>query len=84
MILEILSNIIKEHIDTDIMVKKSNRPDLCDYQFDGIFKLASESHKNPIELGEELVKNINDRSDFNEYFKKVEFVKPGFINMTIS
>lgn len=84
MILEILSNIIKEHIDTDIMVKKSNRPDLCDYQFDGIFKLASISHKNPIELGEELVKNINDRSDFNEYFKKVEFVKPGFINMTIS
>lgn len=84
MILEILSNIIKEHIDTDIMVKKSNRPDLCDYQFDGIFKLASISHKNPIELGEELVKNINDRSDFNEYFKKVEFVKPGFINMIIS
>ena len=84
MILEILSNIIKEHIDTDIMVRKSNRPDLCDYQFDGIFKLASISHKNPIELGEELVKNINDRSDFNEYFKKVEFVKPGFINMTIS
>lgn len=84
MILEILSNIIKEHIDTDIMVKKSNRPDLCDYQFDGIFKLASISHKNPIELGEELVKNINDRSDFNEYFKKVEFAKPGFINMTIS
>lgn len=84
MILEILSNIIKEHIDTDIMVKKSNRPDLCDYQFDGIFKLASESHKNPIELGEELVKNINDRSNFNDYFKKVEFVKPGFINMTIS
>ena len=84
MILEILNNIIKEHIDTDIMVKKSNRPDLCDYQFDGIFKLASISHKNPIELGEELVKNINDRSDFNEYFKKVEFVKPGFINMTIS
>lgn len=84
MILEILSNIIKEHIDTDIMVKKSNRPDLCDYQFDGIFKLASISHKNPIESGEELVKNINDRSDFNEYFKKVEFVKPGFINMTIS
>jgi len=83
-ILEILSNIIKEYIDTDIMVKKSNRPDLCDYQFDGIFKLASMQRKNPVELGEELVKNINNREDFNDYFKKVEFVKPGFINITVS
>lgn len=89
MILKILENIIKEELnklnyEIEIKVIKSNRPDLCDYQFDGVFKLSSIYHKNPIEIGEEIVKNINDRRDYDYYFKNVEFVKPGFINMIIS
>ena len=70
--------------DIDVNVIKSNRPELCDYQFDGCFKLASIYKKNPIEIGEEVTKDINSRVDFNEYFDNVEFVRPGFINMTLS
>lgn len=89
MILDELAKIIKEilmnlNYNTDVIVKKSNRPDLCDYQYDGIFKLAGAYHKSPIEIGEELQEKINQREDFNNYFDKVEFVKPGFLNITIS
>lgn len=71
--------------NTDNMrVIKSNRPDLCDYQCDDVFKLAKEFHKNPMIIGEEIVKEINELEDFNNYFDKVEFAKPGFINMTLS
>lgn len=89
MINNVLEKIVKESLknlnyDIDVNVIKSNRPELCDYQFDGCFKLASIYKKNPIEIGEEVTKNINSRVDFNEYFDKVEFVRPGFINMTLS
>ena len=70
--------------DTSIRVIKSNRPDLCDYQCDDIFKLTKLYHKNPIEIGEEVVAEINKIEDFDTYFKTVEFVKPGFINITVS
>ena len=70
--------------DTSIRVIKSNRPDLCDYQCDDIFKLTKLYHKNPIEIGEEVVAEINKIEDFDMYFKTVEFVKPGFINITVS
>ena len=70
--------------DISIRVIKSNRPDLCDYQCDDIFKLTKLYHKNPIEIGEEVVAEINKIEDFDMYFKTVEFVKPGFINITVS
>ena len=62
----------------------SNRPELCDYQCDGAFMLAKEYEKSPIEIGEEIVKEINNRKEFNDLFKEVTFVKPGFINMILS
>ena len=65
-------------------VIKSNRPDISDYQCDDAFKLAKEYHKNPIELGEEVVNKINSLEDFDKYFSKVDFIKPGFINMSLS
>ncbi len=65
-------------------VVKSNRPDLCDYQCDDVFKLSKEFHKNPMMIGEEIVRELNTLEDFDVYFKCVEFVKPGFINMTLS
>ena len=89
MILDILSNIINEvlhelNYESDSKVIKSNRPDLCDYQFDGVFKLASIYHKSPIDIGEEIVLKINELSIFNDYFSEVTFVKPGFINIKVS
>ena len=89
MILDILSNILNNilkelNYEIDSKVIKSNRPDLCDYQFDGVFKLASIYHKSPIEIGEEIVSKINELDNFNDYFKEVTFVKPGFVNIKIS
>ncbi|MBP3460866.1 MAG: arginine--tRNA ligase [Bacilli bacterium] len=89
MITKILENIMKEELNKlnyngYTKVIKSNRPDLCDYQFDGVFKLASIYKKSPIEIGEEIVSSLNERGDFSCYFKEVNFVKPGFINITIS
>ena len=63
-------------------VIKSNRPDLCDYQCDDVFKLAKLYHKNPMEIGQQIVDELNN--DDNYYLDSVEFVKPGFINMKLS
>lgn len=86
MIIDILTKKLNEILDYDIefRVIKSNRPELCDYQSDDIFKLAKIKRTNPIELGEKIVSEINQISDFSTYFKKVEFARPGFINITVS
>ncbi len=89
MILDKLSEIITNIANTlgyneTLRVIKSNRPDLCDYQCDEVFKLTKIYHKSPIEIGEEIVSKINEIEDFNNYFDKVEFCKPGFINITVS
>ena len=89
MILDVLSNVITKIANElgyseTLRVIKSNRPDLCDYQCDEVFKLTKIYHKSPIEIGEEIVNKLNTLEDFNNYFDKVEFCKPGFINLTIS
>lgn len=68
----------------DITISKSNRPDLCDFQCNDIFKLAKEIHKNPVEIGEEIVKKINEYDEFDKYFKEITFARPGFINIKVS
>lgn len=75
--------LIKNGIE-NITISKSNRPDLCDYQSNDVFKISKMLGKNPIEVGEEIVNKINSLEDFSLYFKSVEFVKPGFINIVIS
>ena len=65
-------------------VISSNRPDLCEYQCDDVFKLAKLYHKNPLEIGTSIVDKINNRVDFADYFDKVTFSPPGFINISIS
>ena len=65
-------------------VSVSNRPELCDYQINSVFNIAKENKTNPIEIGERLVEEINKIEDFDKYFKSVEFVKPGFINIVVS
>ena len=89
MILDVLSNKIMEiskklGYEEEMRVINSNRPDLCDYQCDAIFKLAKAHHKSPIEIGEKIVSAINSDKDFHKYFKDVSFCKPGFINIVVS
>ena len=89
MILDILSKQLtfianKLGYKEKLRVIKSNRPDLCDYQCDEVFKLTKIYHKSPIEIGEEIVNELNTLENFSDYFDKVEFCRPGFINLTIS
>ena len=64
-------------------IRVSNRPELCDFQINSVFKIAKELGKNPIEIGESLVKNLNEIDNIDYYFDSIEFVKPGFINLKI-
>jgi len=89
MVLEILKEYVQKAFiecgyEIDIRIIKSNRPDLCDYQCDDVFKVSKEYHKNPIEIGEQLTNRINSYDDLNDYFKEVTFAKPGFINFKVS
>lgn len=89
MIIDELSNVLTRVANTlgyneHLRVIKSNRPELCDYQCDDVFKLVKQYHKSPIDIGNEIVNKINELDDFSNYFDKVEFCNPGFINLTLS
>ena len=89
MIIDELSNILTRVANAlgyneTLRVIKSNRPELCDYQCDDVFKLVKLYHKSPMEIGNEIVNELNNLDNLNEYFDKVEFCNPGFINLTLS
>ena len=65
-------------------VSVSSRPELCDYQINSVFSIAKSEGKNPIELGEEIVSKLQEIDNFSDYFKSIEFCKPGFINITFT
>lgn len=80
-----LKNIFEQEgflIEPKIVI--SNRPELCDLQCDDSFKLAKETKKSPIEIGEQITNAILNNESFSHYFSEVSFIKPGFINMTLS
>lgn len=83
-----INSILEEYLEKNgigkLTINKSNRPDLCDFQCNDTFRISKELHKSPIEVGEELVLKISNLPDSTYYFKKVEFVKPGFINFILS
>ncbi len=61
------------------IVTVSNRPDLCQYQCNGAMAAAKEYHKAPIQIAADVVDKLKEDS----FFKKIEKVNPGFINITI-
>lgn len=72
----------KLDIPTDeIKVNISNRKDLCDYQFDGSFKIAKELHKSPIEISTLITKELKNEN--KDDFSKIEALN-GFVNLTLS
>ena len=58
--------------------------DKADLQINSVFQIAKDMCKNPIQIGEEIVRTINEIVNFKDYFKEVQFVKPGFINIFYS
>ncbi len=58
----------------------SNRPDLCEYQCNGAMAGAKKYGKAPFIIADEVAAALQG----NEMFEKVESVKPGFLNITVS
>lgn len=82
---EKLSTLLNElGYETEVKCICSDRPDLCDYQCNSVFTLAKKYHKNPVDIGEEIIERIKKDEEYNDYFELVDFVKPGFINMRVS
>ncbi len=72
------------NITEEVTIKKSNRPDLCDYQYDGAFNLAKTLHQNPLDIGNAIVEECQKNSVLTANFSQIECVKPGFVNFTLS
>lgn len=77
-----LEQIFKE-LDLDNYLKISSS-DKADYQINSVFMVAKDKHVNPKEIGEMIESKINEQPDVKDYFRKVEFVMPGFINLFVS
>lgn len=71
-------------IDDNAEILKSNRPDLCDYQYNGTFDLAKKLHQNPYDLGVKITEELGKNEECTKKFSKIECVRPGFINFTLS
>lgn len=64
----------------NITINPSNRPDLGDYQLNGIMPLAKIYHKNPVEIAKVLVEKIKEYPEI----KDASVAGPGFINLSFS
>ena len=64
----------------EVVLSVSNRPDLGDYQYNGCMKLAGIYKKNPREIAEAIVSELEKL----EYFTNINIAGPGFINLTIT
>lgn len=64
----------------EVVLSPSNRPDLGDYQYNGAMQLAKIYHDSPMNIANNIVKEINIFSEF----KDINVANPGFINITLS
>ena len=67
-----------------VLVNVSDRPDLCDYQCNDLFKIAKVNGVDINTLGNSVVSSIKKLDNYSSYFKDIEFVKPGFLNIKAS
>ncbi len=63
-------------------IVKSNKD--ADFQCDDCFKLAKDYHKAPFMIASEVVNQIKNDINFDNYFKEVNVANPGFINIRVS
>jgi arginyl-tRNA synthetase len=80
-----LKNTIKElYPDVDFDVLTPPNPEMGDYSVNLAFVLAKKDGRTPIEVGGELVNEFSKHKKIKEYFDRIEFVGPGFINFYLS
>ena len=61
----------------DVILESSSRRDLGEFQINCSMNLAKKYGKNPREIAQNIVNNLDDR------FKNVNIAGPGFINVSI-
>ncbi len=66
-------------IDDGLSLSFSKMPNLCDFQCNGCFALAKKYGKNPMELAEQIVNNIEKNDNF-----EFSIAKPAFINVKMT
>lgn len=69
-----------DFLESPLLVRLSDRPDISDYQANGALQLAKQLKQNPREVAEKIAAVLKEDS----FFEKVTVDGPGFINMTIS
>lgn len=87
---EILENLIlqtlkKENLNIDkITITTSSRPDLCDFQCNDLFKISKQNNIDIKTLGNQIVNALKNIPNFDDYLSNIEFINPGFLNITLS
>ena len=66
--------------DEFVIITSSNRPDLGEFQYNGVMNLAKIYHQTPRDIADKLVSALEKDS----FFKNVNMAGPGFINLSIS
>jgi len=65
-------------------VVASGRPELADYQCNGALALAKPLGKNPRELAEVILKNLEAQNTHKAVFSELSIAGPGFINLKLT
>ncbi len=66
--------------ETNVVLVKSSKPELGQYQYNGVMEIAKKNKMNPIELANKVVNILKNDSNY----KDVNVAGPGFINITFS
>ena len=78
---KILEAINKLGYDTDkVLLSNSSKPELGQFQFNGVMAIAKKNGKNPVDLANALVNELKK----DTCFKSLSVAGPGFINITFS
>lgn len=66
--------------EQDVTLNVSSRPDLGQYQYNGVMAIAKQYRTNPIEIAKKLVSVLEK----DVYFTNVNMAGPGFINLSFN
>lgn len=67
----------------DPQFANASKPDFGDFQLNGAFSLAKKLKKSPIEIAEEIIKQLSINKEFNSLCEKPKIAGPGFINISL-
>lgn len=84
---EILDEVVRDlysNINFDFVVESPKQKNFGDYASNIAMTLVKELKKSPLKIAKEIIEKIKVNDDYQELFKQVSVVAPGFINFEIS